>query len=87
VKIYTQNLYAGKIIAAVSLYAVTLDAKNLKDLKELYKINNDKDERFLIVVAWEILRDKSKPIFRFAVDGKDPKAREIALKLLKDGHL
>lgn len=76
-----------KITAALSLYDLTSDTKDLYVLKKLFDEGSPQTKRFLVVSAWILYKDKLKPVLRWGINGKDPKTKEILLKLLKQGHL
>ncbi len=76
-----------RIVAATSLYAATSDARDLKVLKTLYANSDSEDRRVVMVSAYNLLKEKSKPILRLGVKDKDQKTKDVALKLIKDAHL
>ena len=76
-----------RIVAASSLYAVTSEAKDLKALKTLYDNSDAEDRRLVMITACTLSKGKSNSVLRFGVNDKDPKTKEVALKLISmDGH-
>lgn len=72
-----------RIVAAVSLCAVTSDAKDFKILKSLYDNSDSEDRRLVMVSAFNLLKEKSKPVLLLGAKDKNLNTKELALELLK----